>query len=256
MTTALIVDDEFLARTLMAEQLSAHADIAVIGGVGSVRAALEFVQKTPPDLVFLDLDMPGHFGLKLIGDLAATTRVIIVTAYETHALAAYAAGASDYLVKPVDPARLEAALDRIARFAPRAPTDTTRSLASDTPSGTSPDIDTTALAPIPHAVATGQIEMILPANILWIESEQNYTHVHCRDPDTKSLVRQTLTAWEDSLPDGRFKRISRSMIIRLAHIKALSWTGRDHTRVTFKDSQKELLLGRVAALRLKALLKG
>ena len=238
MTTALIVDDEFLARTLMAEQLSAHADIAVIGGVGSVHAALEFVQKTPPDLVFLDLDMPGHFGLKLIGDLAATTRVIIVTASETHALAAYAAGATDYLVKPVDPARLEATLDRIARFTPRAPADTT------------------ALAPIPHAVATGQIEMILPANILWIESEQNYTHVHSRDPDTKSLVRQTLTAWEDSLPDGQFKRISRSMIIRLAHIKALSWTGRDHTRVTFKDSQKELLLGRVAALRLKALLKG
>lgn len=247
MTTALIVDDEFLARTLMAEQLSAHADIAVIGAVGSVRAALEFVQKNPPDLVFLDLDMPGHSGLKLIGDLAATTRVIIVTASETHALAAYAAGASDYLVKPVDPARLEVALDRIARFTPRTP---------DTPSNTSPDIGTTALAPIPHAVATGQIEMILPASILWIESEQNYTHVHSRDPDTKSLVRQTLTAWEDSLPDGRFNRISRSMIIRLAHIKALSWTGRDDTRVTFNDSQKELLLGRVAALRLKALLKG
>lgn len=238
MTTALIVDDEFLARTLMAEQLSAHADIAVIGAVGSVRAALEFVQKNPPDLVFLDLDMPGHFGLQLIGDLAATTRVIIVTASETHALAAFAAGASDYLVKPVDPARLEAALDRIARFTPRVPADDT------------------AIAPIPHAVAAGQIEMILPANILWIESEQNYTHVHSRDPDTKSLVRQTLTAWEDSLPDGQFKRISRSMIIRLAHIKALSWTGRDDTRVTFKDSQKELLLGRVAALRLKALLKG
>lgn len=248
MPTALIVDDEPLARTLMVEQLRAHPEIEVIGGVGNVVAATTFVRHTPPDLVFLDLDMPGRFGLELIAELAATTRVIIVTASEEHALAAFAAGATDYLVKPVDPARLEATLDRIALFAPR---DT-----AEAAPAAHPEIDDPKLASIPHLGTAGHIEMIPPANILWIESEQNYTQVHSRQPDNKSLFRQTLTAWEDSLPDGHFQRISRSMIIRLAHIKALSWSGRDDTQVTFKGSQKALPLGRAAALRLKALLKG
>lgn len=244
MPTALIVDDEALARTLMAGQLLAFPEVEVIGVAGSVAAAREFVRSTHPDLVFLDLDMPGRFGLELITDLAATTRVIIVTASEKHALDAYAAGATDYLVKPVDPSRLEAALERIALFTPRSEP------------GASPGLVSPDLAPIPHVGNAGHIEMIPPADILWIESEQNYTQVHSRNPDNKSLFRQTLTAWEENLPDNHFQRISRSMIIRLAHIKTLSWSGRDDTRVVFKDSQKELSLGRAAALRLKALLKG
>jgi two-component system, LytTR family, response regulator len=248
MPTALIVDDEPLARTLMGAQLLAHPDIEVVGGVGSVAAAQAFVRHTPPDLVFLDLDMPGRFGLELIADLAATTRVIIVTASEEHALAAFDFGATDYLVKPVDPARLEATLERIALFTPRDGTATAAAAPLD--------LNNATLAPIPHVVAAGQIEMIPPADILWIESEQNYTQVHSRQPDHRSLIRQTLTAWEENLPAGLFQRISRSMIIRPAHIKTLSWSGRDDTRVTFKDSHKELLLGRAAAIRLKALLKG
>jgi len=248
MPTALIVDDEVLARNLMIEQLRAHPDIKVIGNVSGVAAATAFVAHTVPDLVFLDLDMPGKFGFELIAKLAATTRVLIVTASEAHALEAFAAGASDYLVKPVDPARLEAALERLALFAPRAGTEAT--------AATPRHLDEAALASIPHVVAPGQIDMIAPANILWIEAEQNYTQVHSRLPDKKSLFRQTLTAWEESLPREPFQRISRSMVIRPAHIQSLSWTGRDETRVTFKESRQELFLGRAAALRLKALLKG
>jgi len=119
MPTALIVDDEALARTLMIDQLRAYPDIEVIGSAGGMAEAAAFVERTVPDPAFLDLNMPGRFGLELIAKLAATTRVIIVTASEAHALAAFAAGASDCLVKPVDPARLEAALDRIALFTPR-----------------------------------------------------------------------------------------------------------------------------------------
>jgi two-component system LytT family response regulator len=144
MPTALIVDDEALARNLMIEQLRAQPEIEVIGSVGGVAAAAAFVAQTIPDLVFLDLNMPGKFGFELITKLAATTRVIIVTASEAHALEAFAAGASDYLVKPVDPARLETALDRIALFAPRA----------DAPAA-SPDFSAASLAPIPHAVSPG-----------------------------------------------------------------------------------------------------
>jgi two-component system LytT family response regulator len=205
------------------------------------------VQDFQPDLVFLDLDMPGGFGLQLVRELDSSTRVIVVTASEAHALEAYETGATDYLVKPVNPTRLAVTLERIATFSHHS---------SSVSPGIAPPIAVSAMEPISNVVQPGQIEMILPDKILWIEAEQNYTQIHAREPDSRSFFRQTMTGWAETLPVAFFSRISRSIIIRPAHIKTLSWSGRDVTMVNFLGTRKQLQLGRAPALRLKALLKG
>ena len=120
MTTALIVDDESPARNLMADLLRAHPRVEVIGMAASVAEAVRFVRTRPPDLIFLDVDMPGGHGFDLIPALEKKTHLVFVTAHERFALDAFGVGATDYLVKPVAPARLAVTLERVAQFPPQA----------------------------------------------------------------------------------------------------------------------------------------
>ena len=102
----LIVDDEPLARELLASMLAAHPEVEVIGMAGSVAEARAFLERETPDVLFLDIEMPGARGLDLRGDLLPGTSTIFVTAFADYALEAFDFGARGYLLKPVDPSRL------------------------------------------------------------------------------------------------------------------------------------------------------
>jgi two-component system LytT family response regulator len=231
----LIVDDEPAARQRLRVLLTAHPEIEVVGEVGSVAEASAFVLDQAPQLVFLDMEMPGGSGLGLERHLNKATRTVFVTAYPDYALKAFQFGAVDYLLKPVDPDRLAITIERLL--------------------GGVPDIVPPGPSIIDCMGISGQIERIPLDDILWIESFQNYTRVYLANAVKPSLCRQTMAAWEALLPADLFVRTGRTEIIHSARIRAVRWNSRAETSVSFNSSTWLLQLGRASALRLKASMK-
>lgn len=231
----LIVDDEPAARQRLRVLLTAHPEIEVVGEVGSVAEASVFVLDHAPQLVFLDMEMPGGSGLGLERHLNKATRTVFVTAYPDYALKAFQFGAVDYLLKPVDPDRLAITIERLL--------------------GGVPDIVPPGPSIIDCMGISGQIERIPLDDILWIESFQNYTRVYLANAVKPSLCRQTMAAWEALLPADLFVRTGRTEIIHSARIRAVRWNSRAETSVSFNSSTWLLQLGRASALRLKASMK-
>ena len=116
--TALIVDDERLARLELHRLLGAYPEVEIVGEARNAEEALELVPKLAPDVIFLDIQMPGMSGFDLLERLEDVPQVIFTTAYDAYALKAFEVNALDYLLKPIAPARLEAALAKV-RIAPR-----------------------------------------------------------------------------------------------------------------------------------------
>lgn len=232
---ALIVDDEPDVRQGLRALLAAHPELQVIGEAGSVADALVCMQREKPDVVFLDMEMPGGSGLELASSMEKVTRTVFVTAYPDYALKAFHLGAVDYLLKPVDPDRLAITIER---------------LLERVPSIVSPQSATVDCVGI-----SGQIEKIRMSEILWIEAYQNYTQLHLASVNKPSLCRHTMGAWEEMLPADLYVRVGRSEIIQLARIQAVRWTSRDVTVVSFDGSDSLLQLGRTSALRLKSIVR-
>jgi two-component system LytT family response regulator len=228
----LIVDDEPLARSLLASMLAAHPAVEIIGMAGSVAEARAFLESETPDLVFLDMEMPGASGLDLRDDLTPGTRTIFVTAFANYALEAFDFGARGYLLKPVDSSRLALVLERLG-----------------------PQPAETVVEAVESVAETGKISRIPLERILWIEACQNYTLVCQADLDSAVMVSRTMVDWERLLPKQSFERLSRSIIVHLRLIQTVRWQSRDETTVDFLDCKHRLSLGRTAALRLKVRLK-
>src|SRR5260370_6292713 len=116
---AVLVDDEQLARDELGYVLGQVGGVEVIGQAGNGIEALSTIDKLQPDVVFLDVQMPGLTGFEVARrmlDTNAPSHIIFVTAYDQHAIEAFEVNAVDYLLKPVDPARLEVAVDRARRL--------------------------------------------------------------------------------------------------------------------------------------------
>ena len=141
--TALLVDDEPRANERMQQLLAAHPEIVVSGIAGNVAEARAFLETHAPDVVFLDVEMPGGSGLGLLNDLPASTQVVFVTAREKYAVQAFAVAALDYLVKPVDPERLA---DTVARIHQKQTASTGAQSTGDREPGTD---DLTPMRPPP-----------------------------------------------------------------------------------------------------------
>jgi len=231
----LIVDDEAEVRQRLRSLLAGHPEIEVVGEVGSVAEACVFLRHQIPALVFLDMEMPGGSGLELRQHLDKTTRTVFVTAYPDYALNAFQFGAVDYLLKPVDSDRLAITIERLRKH--------------------QPDIPSSAPQVLECMGISGQIERVIIDDILWIESFQNYTRAYCTGADRPSLCRHTMAAWESILSPDRFVRVGRSEIIHSTHIRAMHWTSRSETLVSFIGSDQALVLGRVASMRLKTHIK-
>ena len=110
---ALIIDDERLARKELAGLLAAHDSVEVVGEATNADEAEQMIHELRPDLIFLDINMPGRDGFELLAALDPAPHVIFVTAYDEHALHAFQVNALDYVQKPIDPSRLEAALNKL-----------------------------------------------------------------------------------------------------------------------------------------------
>jgi len=252
MISALLVDDEPRANEMMRKLLAAHKEITVVGVAENVAEARSFLETTPPDVVFLDIDMPGDSGLDLLVSVPDGTHVVFVTASDKHAVRAFAAAALDYLVKPVDPERLADTVARIRKQGAGKPV-------ADDPAADEPlvaamlELDAAVSVPL-AGKATSLVVTV--SDICWIESLRNYTRVALKSPQGLLFFCRRLSQWDTMLPTDLFARVGRSHIVQVATVHQIEWKSRNETVVTFEEGAAPLTLGRVPAKRLREILTG
>lgn len=224
--TTLIVDDESIARQILTEELRLIPEIQVIGEADNGKEALRQIVTSQPDLVFLDLQMPVMGGFELISHLGGTRMpvIVIVTAFNQHAIQAFDAGAVDYLLKPVRRERLQMAVDRAKRLLGK-PRQIARDLANIASSfGRVSGADSSAfgsLAPPQKLVGRiGREYFLLDADeVLALQAEGELVRVITEK--RKFLANQTLRDLEMRLP-STFQRVHRNAIVNVAHVRKMS----------------------------------
>jgi two-component system, LytTR family, response regulator len=224
MQRALLVDDERLARVQLRGQLARFRQVEVVAEADSILQALEAAQQFQPDVVFLDIQLPGHSGFDFLEQASGDFKVIFVTAYDQFALRAFEVNAVDYLLKPVRFERLADALQRVSGSA-----------ASPPPAN---------LAPLQYAdylfVADGLRPQFLKVQaIQYIVAAGSYCEIFTAD-GRKFMLLQALKEWEERLPPKRFVRIHRSCIVNLDYVQRVAAMG-NHTFEVFLQGKPEAL---------------
>ncbi len=247
MISALIVDDEPLARDRVRQMLEAHPDVTVVGEAANGREALTMMAGDKPDVVFLDIQMPELDGFGLLRSLGSEARpvVIFVTAFDEYAMQAFDAHAIDYLLKPFDRERFGQALDRaralLAGRSREALNDRITALLHDVA------VPSSYLERVPVKQGNS-IRLVRTADIDWVEAAGNYLRIHVgRD---RYLVRDTLSNFEQQLDPTKFVRIHRSTVINLDRIAQLEPAFHGDYTVTLTDG-RALTLTRTYRHRLK-----
>ena len=225
MIRVLIVDDEPGARRRLKRLLSREADIEIVDQVGTGRKAVAAIGALKPDLVFLDVQMPGITGIDVVREVGSDRMpaVIFVTAYDQYAVKAFDLAAIDYLLKPFDDERFEQALARARRHLARHTTnDLQDRLNALLQAIKSPVRSESAPTKYLERIAVemrGQIRIVPIDKISFISASGNYVYLHV-DEDAL-LVREQMQRLEEHLPPDQFFRIHRSTIVRLDEIEAL-----------------------------------
>jgi len=206
---ALIVDDERLARNELRRMLAVHPDIEIVGEAVDVEDAMEKVAALNPGLIFLDVQMPGADGFSLLERLEPPLpAVIFTTAYDEFAVKAFEFNALDYLLKPVDPNRLVAALEKLR----------TREVAAAAEGGAGP-APRLALDDKVFVREGDRCWFVPVKNIRLLESEGNYTRLHF--DDQKPQLFRSLTAMEERLDPRNFFRANRKQVINLTWVEGI-----------------------------------
>ncbi|MGA7106655.1 MAG: LytTR family DNA-binding domain-containing protein [Terracidiphilus sp.] len=214
MIQTLLIDDELLARRKMRRLLSDEPEIEIVGEASSAAEAIEAIKTLSPQLLFLDVRMPGMGGLELIDKLTADDgiampHIIFTTAYDHYALRAFELRAVDYLLKPFTPERLHSAVqrasDQISIAAKTSCRPQTRAVSRDS-----------YTARIVFK-SRGRILFLPVTDIRWIGAEENYVRI-CTEKETH-LLRETMTGIEQKLDPQMFLRVHRSAIVNLQFVK-------------------------------------
>ncbi|WP_394779906.1 LytR/AlgR family response regulator transcription factor [Undibacterium sp.] len=198
----LIIDDERLARAELRRLLSMHPEIDIAGEAASAAEAHKLIEELQPELIFLDIQMPGGSGFDLLAALDHAPQVIFTTAFDAYAIKAFEVSALDYLLKPVTAVRLAAALRKAMPSQPQQPQDR-------------PSAETKLF------IKEGERCWFVPLQqIRLFESEGNYTRVYF---DThQPLMLRSLNQLEQKLDASRFVRASRRHIVNLDHVQSIT----------------------------------
>ncbi|MEW5927245.1 MAG: LytTR family DNA-binding domain-containing protein [Gemmatimonadota bacterium] len=230
----LIVDDEPLARERLRGLLAAERDVEVAGECADGDEAVAAIRECAPDLVFLDVQMPGTGGFEVIRAVGPERMpfVVFATAYDAFALRAFEVNALDYLLKPFDEERVRGALERARR-----------SIASG-----GPVLDPGVLALLrglraPDAFAerltvrTGtRYAVVSVAELDWIQAEDNYVRLHVGG--ASHLMRETMAAIERTLDPRRFVRVHRSTIVNVDRVRSIESWGLGEFLLVLRDGTK------------------
>ena len=260
----LIADDEPLIRLGIRRALQAMPGVTIAGESGSVPEALAAIEHDRPDLVVLDVQMPGGTGLDVVRTLGPSRMpaVIFVTAFDAYAVQAFEINAVDYVLKPFDDERLQQAVER-ARI--RLGGDGTQALAERlqallaahdaprSPAAHQPSSATPADPPVDRLVVRNaeRFDLVPVDGIDWIEADDNYVRLHCGR--TRHVLGETMTSLERRLDPRHFLRIHRSRIVNRSRVVAVhvllggtyELELRDGTRLAsgrnYRDSVQRLL---------------
>ena len=224
----MIIDDERLAREELKRLLKQHAELEVVAEAANIVEAQELIRKTVPDLIFLDIQMPGGTGFDLLQSLDDTPQVIFTTAFDQYALRAFDVSALDYLLKPIEPARFAHAVQKAMLKV--KPSDEQTTLASDGK----------------VFIKDGErCWFVALDQIALFESEGNYTRVYF--DQQRPLMLRSLNQLEARLDASKFLRVSRSQIVNMAFVENMVTNTSGGMTLTLKGDLKVSMSRRRAA---------
>jgi DNA-binding LytR/AlgR family response regulator len=245
---ALIVDDEPIARQVLREELESFDDVAVAGEASSGEEALAQIARLQPDLVLLDLQMPGLSGFDVIHHLppGALPVIVIVTAYDQHAIRAFEAGALDYLLKPVGRERLEKSLNR-ARLLRRNRGDVAESIVR--------------LGEIPAAGGQGrkvvgksgaEYHLLDLNDVLAFQAEREIVWIVAARQ--RYMATQTLRSIDARLAGSNFQRVHRNALVNVNHVRKMTPLSSQRWMLTLSNGQ-ELIVSKRQAHNVRQMLQ-
>jgi two-component system, LytTR family, response regulator len=247
----LVVDDEPPARQALCMMLSHLPEVGQVVGSGSVEEAAALLERNPVDVLFLDIQLRKRTGFELLDELGPRRppAVVFVTAYDRHAVHAFEVEAVDYLLKPIDDARLAVAMERAVRTVRQAKV---QKLSAELVAALGPAKRTAE----DHAeVLTlrdgGKVTMLPWRDIDWIEAQDYYSEIHAGG--TTHLLHEPLSTLERKLDVKRFVRIHRSTVVQLDRVSELR-TLPSGDGVAFLRDGTELRVSRTRCSALKSLL--
>ncbi len=240
----LIVDDEPVARKVLREELEQFDNVSIVGDAQDGASALASILELRPDLVFLDLQMPGLGGFEVIRRLQASRHIpviVIVTAFDQYAIQAFESGAIDYLLKPVTQERLAQAIDRAARIH-ASPAVSAEQLAN-----LQEIAESVHSKPSRRIVARAGDEYLLlnadevyafeaEADLVWIITAKK-----------RYLATQTLKVLQEKLRNTSFRRIHRNALVNIDHIRKMSTLTSQRWLVTLSNNQEFIVSKRQAS---------
>jgi two-component system LytT family response regulator len=243
----LIVDDEPVARRVLRDELAAYGDVEIAGEAENGAQALVEIARLQPDLVLLDLQMPGLGGFDVIRQLpaGATPFVIIVTAFDQHAVRAFEAGALDYLLKPVSPERLEKALGRV-----RALRGKTGAIAESL----------VRLADIQHSGSARRVvgrvgeeyHLLTLDDVLAFQAERETVWIVTLKQRYEAT--QTLRAIDARLAGSNFQRVHRNALVNVNHVRKMTPMSSQRWMLTLSNRQ-ELMVSKRQAHNVRQMLQ-
>jgi two-component system, LytTR family, response regulator len=232
--SALIVDDERLARQELRTLLAVHPEVEVRGEAASVDEAARHLAREQPDVIFLDIQMPGESGFDLFTRAPVGARVVFVTAHDDHALRAFDVNALDYLLKPVAPARLAATIARLREDA-----------------GDERPVRRLEYGDFVFLPVDGRSRFLRVNQIVSVAAAGDATVVTAAD-GTGGRVPRSLRSWEDRLPAKQFVRIHREALVNLQFVERIEEWSHEAFQVRLRGQPAPLTLSRRYAARLKS----
>ncbi|MFL0804676.1 MAG: LytTR family DNA-binding domain-containing protein [Agarilytica sp.] len=200
---AIIVEDSRLAREGLKAQLAVFSDIDVVGEAENADEGESLILNVRPDVVFLDIDMPGRSGLEMLSDLACSPSIVFTTAYSEYAIRSFDFNTVDYLLKPVDPGRLGRAIQKVRRI-------------SQDSHDESAELNEKSRLFVRDKETSYLVEL---SRIRYFESCGNYTRLYF--DDAAPFVYKSLSRVERRLPSDSFFRVSRQHIVNLVFVETM-----------------------------------
>ncbi|MFC2121658.1 LytR/AlgR family response regulator transcription factor [Bacteroidota bacterium] len=237
MLKAIVVDDESLARSDLIAVLNKTNKIEIIGETDNIKSAKELLNKYTPDIIFLDIQMPGESGFDLLPDIDINTHIVFVTAFDQYAIRAFEINALDYLLKPAKEERINLMLDKLQNNKSEIQASRKQFNKEDSV----------------FVKLTNSYHFIRINTIIKIEAADDYSKVFLQD-DKNFLVLKSMKEWENRLPESNFLRIHRSTLINIEMVEKIEPWFNNSFKVYLKNIGDPVMMSRRYFAKIKDLL--
>ena len=241
--SAVVADDERLMREQIIDRLKeAWPELLIVGEASNGREAIAMVHSLHPDIVFLDISMPGMDGIETAQALAGRAHVVFVTAHDQYAISAFEHGAVDYLLKPAEPERVALTCQRLRERLKQAPDPMSEVLEQLSQRLGAGDLKRREYLRWVQASVGANIRMIPTSEILFFRAEDKYTLVKTRT--FEALIRKPIKELIEELDPDEFWQIHRSTVVRVEAVEHVSRDFRGHQIVHVRGSDEKLEVSR------------